>query len=86
MATVVDFEAGSGWNRNGPRATRDAVVNVARRFESDILLTGSGRRANAKDGMAIDALRVRSGTAVQVRVAAPDEDAALQAVDSLEKR
>lgn len=43
MATIVDFEAGSGWNRNGARAARDAFVNMARRFESDILLVANGR-------------------------------------------
>ncbi|WP_028202170.1 HPr family phosphocarrier protein [Paraburkholderia nodosa] len=80
MAKVMHFQTGSGWNRNGAYAARDTFVNVARRFESDILLTANGRRANAKDGMAIDALRVRSGTAAQVLVAGPDEDAALQAL------
>ncbi|HKR45932.1 MAG TPA: HPr family phosphocarrier protein [Paraburkholderia sp.] len=80
MATVVDVEAGSGWNRNGVDAARKVFVNVARRFESDILLVANGRRGNAKDGMAIDALRVRGGTAAQVLVAGPDEEAALHAL------
>jgi phosphocarrier protein len=80
MATVVDFQAGSGWNRNGANAARDVFVNAARRFESDILLVANGRRGNAKDGMAIDALRVRGGTAAQMLVAGPDEEAALHAL------
>ena len=80
MATIVDFEAGSGWNRNGAHAARDAFVNVARRFESDILLVANERRGNAKDGMAIDALRVRRGTTARLLVAGPDEEAALHAL------
>lgn len=80
MATVLDFQAGSGWNRNGAHAARDAFVDVARRFESDILLVANGRRCSAKDGMAMDALRVLSGAAAQVLIAGPDEEAALHAL------
>ncbi|WP_321912124.1 HPr family phosphocarrier protein [Paraburkholderia sp. J11-2] len=83
MATVVDFQAGSGWNRNGASSFRDVLVSVACRFESDILVVANGRRGNAKDGMAIDALRVRGGTAAQLLVAGPDEEAALHALLAL---
>lgn len=35
MATVIHFQIGSGWNRNGMYAARDALVDMARCFESD---------------------------------------------------
>ncbi|WP_080404755.1 HPr family phosphocarrier protein [Burkholderia ubonensis] len=80
MATVVHLQVGSGWNRNRAYAAQDALVDMARRFESDILLIANGRRGNAKDGMAIASLQVRGGTSAQVLAAGPDEEAALQAL------
>jgi phosphocarrier protein len=83
VATVIHLQIGSGWNRNGAYAARDALVDMARRFESDILLIVNGRRGNAKDGMAIASLPVRGGTSAQVLAAGPDEEAALRALLSL---
>jgi phosphocarrier protein HPr len=80
VATVIHFQIGSSWNRNGAHAARDALVDMARRFESDILLIANGRRGNAKDGMAIASLPVRSGTSAQMLAAGPDEEAALRAL------
>lgn len=80
VATVVHLQVGSGWNRNRAYGAQDALVDMARRFESDILLIANGRRGNAKDGMAIASLQVRGGTSAQVLAAGPDEEAALQAL------
>jgi phosphocarrier protein len=80
MATVVYFEMGSAWSRNGANAVRDVRVGTARRFDSDILLIANGRRGNAKGGMAISALQVRRGTCAQVLASGPDEAAALDAL------
>jgi len=80
MATVVYFEAGRAWSRNGATAVHDALVDTARRFDSDILLIANGRRGNAKDGMAISSLQVRRGTSAQVLASGPDEEAALHAL------
>ena len=80
MATVACIQLGSGWNRNGAYRFPDALVEIARRFESDILLIANGRRGSAKDGMAIASLQVRGGTSTQVLAAGPDEEAALRAL------
>ncbi|KVK80939.1 phosphate ABC transporter permease [Burkholderia cepacia] len=80
MATVVYFQIGSAWNRNGGQVAQDALVDMARRFESDILLIANGRRGNAKDSSAISSLQVRRGTSVQVLASGPDEEAALRAL------
>lgn len=80
MATVVYFEIGSAWSQSGAYAARDALADMARRFDSDILLIANGRRGNAKDGMAIASLQVRGGTPAQMLAAGPDEDAALRAL------
>ena len=80
MATVVHLQIGPSWNRHGLYAAQDALVGMARRFESDILLIANGRQGNAKDGMAIAALQVRGGTSAQVMATGPDEEAALRAL------
>nr|WP_324163077.1 HPr family phosphocarrier protein [Paraburkholderia sp.] len=80
MATVIIFQIGSNWYRNGAYTARDALVDMARRFESDILVIANGRRGNAKDGMATASLPVRSGTSVQMLAAGPDEEAARRAL------
>ncbi|KWH38248.1 HPr family phosphocarrier protein [Burkholderia stagnalis] len=80
MATVVHLQIGPGWNRHGAYAAQDALVGMARRFDSDILLIANGRHGNAKDGVAIASLRVRGGTSAQVMATGPDEDAALRAL------
>ncbi|MGS0895429.1 HPr family phosphocarrier protein [Burkholderia stagnalis] len=80
MATVVYLEIGAGWNRHRACTAQDAVVEAARRFDSDILLIANGRRGNAKDGMAVASLQVRGGTPAQVLATGPDEEAALQAL------
>ncbi|EEE07304.1 TPA: HPr family phosphocarrier protein [Burkholderia multivorans] len=80
MATVVYFEVGAVWSQSGAYAARDALVETARRFDSDILLIANGRRGNAKDGMAISSLQVRRGTSAQVLASGPDEEAALRAL------
>ncbi|WP_175717880.1 HPr family phosphocarrier protein [Burkholderia anthina] len=80
MATVVYFEIGSAWSRNGAASVRDELVDTARRFDSDILLIANGRHENAKDGMAISSLQVRRGTSAQVLASGPDEEAALHAL------
>ncbi|WP_321783837.1 HPr family phosphocarrier protein [Burkholderia pyrrocinia] len=80
MATVVYFEMGAVWSQSGAYAACDALVETARRFDSDILLIANGRRGNAKDGMAISSLQVRRGTSAQVLATGPDEEAALRAL------
>lgn len=66
MATVVHFEMGSAWSRDGANSVLDVLVDTARRFDSDILLIANGRRGNAKDGMAVSSLQVRRGMSAQV--------------------
>ncbi|AOK54803.1 HPr family phosphocarrier protein [Burkholderia stagnalis] len=80
MATVVHLQIGPSWNRHGAYAAQDALVGMARRFDSDILLIANGRHGNAKDGVAIASLQVRGGTSAQVMATGPDEDAALRAL------
>lgn len=80
MATVVYVQIGPAWNRNRGSAARDAAVDAARRFESDILLIANGHRENAKDGVAIASLQVHGGTSAQVLATGPDEEAALHAL------
>lgn len=80
VATVVYVQIGPAWNRNRGCAARDAAVDAARRFESDILLIANGHGENAKDGAAIAALQVHGGTSAQVLATGPDEEAALHAL------
>ncbi|WP_246637351.1 HPr family phosphocarrier protein [Burkholderia catarinensis] len=80
MATVVYVQIGPAWNRNRGRAARDAAVDAARRFESDILLIANGYSGNAKDGTAVASLQVHGGTSAQVLATGPDEEAALHAL------
>ncbi|VWB34106.1 aldolase [Burkholderia aenigmatica] len=78
MAAVVCFRIGKGAS-----PAQDALVDMARRFASDILPVANGRRGNAKDGMAVASLQVRGGASAQVLAAGPDEEAALQALRPL---
>lgn len=80
MATVVYVQIGPAWNRDRGRAARDATVDAARRFDSDIQLIANGHSSNAKDGGAIASMQVHGGTSAQVLATGPDEDAALQAL------
>nr|WP_249193993.1 HPr family phosphocarrier protein [Burkholderia cenocepacia] len=80
VATVVYVQIGPAWNRNRGRAARDATVDAARRFDSDIQLIANGHGSNAKDSGAIASLQVHGGTSAQVLATGPDEEAALQAL------
>ncbi|VWC73936.1 aldolase [Burkholderia lata] len=80
VATVVYVEIGPAWNRNRGGAAREAAVDAARGFESDILLIANGISSNAKDSAAVSALQVHGGTSAQVLATGPDEEAALQAL------
>ncbi|CAB3752773.1 phosphate ABC transporter permease [Burkholderia sp. MSh2] len=80
MATVVYIQLGPAWNRNRGSAAREAAVDAARRFESDIRLIANGHDGNAKDSAAIASLQVHGGTSAQVLATGPDEEAALQAL------
>ena len=80
MATVVYVQIGPAWNRNRGRAARDATVDAARRFDSDIQLIANGHGSNAKDSGAIASPPVPGGTSAQVLATGPDEEAALQAL------
>lgn len=80
MATVVYVEIGPAWNRNRGYAAREAAVDAARGFESDILLIANGISSDAKDSAAVAALQVHGGTSAQVLATGPDEEAALQAL------
>ncbi|VWC68975.1 aldolase [Burkholderia lata] len=80
MATVVYVEIGPAWNRNRGGAAREAAVDAARGFESDILLIANGISSDAKDSAAVSALQVHGGTSAQVLATGPDEEAALQAL------
>ncbi|AOJ90796.1 phosphate ABC transporter permease [Burkholderia sp. MSMB0856] len=66
MATVVHFEKGSAWSRDGANSVLDVLVDTARRLDSVILLIANGRRGNAKDGMAVSSLQVRRCMSAQV--------------------
>ncbi|WP_155768839.1 HPr family phosphocarrier protein [Burkholderia diffusa] len=61
MATVVYFEIGPAWSRDGANAVRDVFVGTARRFGSDILLIANERRGNAKDGTSSVRIEVGAG-------------------------
>lgn len=83
MATVVFLTIGFAWSQNGGYAARDAFVDTARRFDSDVMLIANGRRGNAKDSVAVASLQVRRGTSAQLLAAGPDEEAALHALRPL---
>ncbi|BBA44489.1 hypothetical protein BCCH1_69930 [Burkholderia contaminans] len=80
VATVVYVEIGAAWNRNRGYAAREAAVDAARGFASDILLIANGISSDAKDSAAVAALQVHGGTSAQVLATGPDEEAALQAL------
>nr|WP_277627296.1 HPr family phosphocarrier protein [Burkholderia stabilis] len=80
VATVVYVQIGPAWNRSRGSTARDAAVDAACGFESDILLIANGCSGNAKDGAAIASLQVHGGTSAQVLATGPDEEAALQAL------
>jgi phosphocarrier protein HPr len=80
VATVVYVEIGPAWNRNRGGAAREAAVDAARSFESDIVLIANGIGSDAKDSAAVAALQVHGGTSAQVLATGPDEAAALQAL------
>lgn len=80
MATVVYVQIGPAWNRNRGGTARNATVEAARGFESDILMIANGQSGNAKDSTAIASLQVHGGTSAQVLATGPDEEAALQAL------
>ncbi|MEK2607078.1 HPr family phosphocarrier protein [Burkholderia arboris] len=80
VATVMYVQIGPAWNRNRGRIARDATVDAARRFDSDIQLIANGHSSNAKDSGAIASLQVHGGTSAQVLATGPDEEAALQAL------
>ncbi len=56
------------------------LVQVASRYESRIYITEDSRRVNAKSIMGMMALRLNSGTAVEVSAEGPDEEEAFAAV------
>ncbi|WP_254597833.1 HPr family phosphocarrier protein [Burkholderia lata] len=80
VAIVVYVEIGPAWNRNRGGGAREAAVDAARGFESDILLIANGISSDAKDSAAVAALQVHGGTSAQVLATGPDEEAALQAL------
>ena len=59
------------------------LVQVANRFESEILIRKDGKEANAKSIMAVMMLAAARGSAIEVSACGPDEQPALQALAEL---
>jgi phosphocarrier protein len=58
-------------------------VNTALRFESDIQVSGKGRRANGKSIMALMMLSAPNGTPLDLEISGNDEQEATEALVGL---
>jgi phosphocarrier protein len=71
-------------NRLGLHARASAkLTKLAGSFRSDVHLTRSGRRVNAKSIMGVMMLAAGLGSEVEIETDGPDEEAAMQALRSL---
>ena len=71
-------------NRLGLHARAAAkLTHVASGFQSEIWLSRSGRRVNAKSIMGVMMLAAGLGSTVEIETDGPDEEAALQAIAKL---
>jgi phosphocarrier protein len=59
------------------------LTHVASGFRSEIWLSRSGRRVNAKSIMGVMMLAAGKGTTVRIEAEGPDADAALKALTAL---
>jgi phosphocarrier protein len=71
-------------NKLGMHARASArFVNLAAQYQSDITLSRDGQRANGKSIMGIMMLAAGKGSCIEIAADGGDEDAALQALESL---
>ena len=71
-------------NKLGLHARASAkLTQIAGSYQSEIWLSRSGRRVNAKSIMGVMMLAAGLGSTVEVEAEGPDEEAALAAVDAL---
>jgi phosphocarrier protein len=59
------------------------LTHLASGFQSDIWLSRSGRRVNAKSIMGVMMLAAGLGSTVEVETEGPDEEAAMSAIEAL---
>lgn len=59
------------------------LINVAGRFESDVLIKHDSSEVNAKSIMNVMALALSKGTEIELITHGPDEEEALKAVSEL---
>lgn len=68
-------------NRLGLHARAAAkLTHLASGFQSEIWLSRSGRRVNAKSIMGVMMLAAECGSTIRIRTSGTDEDAALDAI------
>jgi phosphocarrier protein HPr len=71
-------------NKLGLHARASAkLTQVAGRFQADVWLSRNGKRVNAKSIMGVMMLAAAKGTTVLVETDGPDEQEAMQAVETL---
>jgi phosphocarrier protein HPr len=71
-------------NKLGLHARASAkLTQLASRFQSGIWIERNGRRVNAKSIMGVMMLAAGIGSAVELEVEGPDEDAAADALEKL---
>lgn len=71
-------------NKLGLHARASAkLTQLAGKFESEVWLTRSGRRVNAKSIMGVMTLAATRGTAVELETIGPDAIQALEALKTL---
>jgi len=71
-------------NKLGLHARASAkLTQLASSFKSDVHLSRSGRRVNAKSIMGVMMLAAAKGTTVTLETSGPDEDEAMLAITSL---
>ncbi len=71
-------------NRLGLHARAAAkLVTLASRYASNVMLVANGRRANARQFIAVLMLSAGMGTVVSIQVNGPDESEAMRAVARL---
>ncbi|MCC6916503.1 HPr family phosphocarrier protein [Nitrosomonas sp.] len=71
-------------NKLGLHARASAkLTKLAGEFESEVWLTRSGRRVNAKSIMGVMTLAASKGTVVDLEVSGPDEVQAMEALKAL---
>ncbi|ABI58805.1 HPr family phosphocarrier protein [Nitrosomonas eutropha] len=71
-------------NKLGLHARASAkLTQLAERFESEVWLTRSGRRVNAKSIMGVMTLAASKGTVVELETIGPDAIQAMEALKAL---